>query len=303
MTLAFHLHSKRTGHYDRAAVPGVAVFVLGLSLGAVDARAQCAPAVQRLITDRKFDEARATLQAQLNRAPNDDAVMDCMGRLRLDEGAPGEAVDWLEKAVKINPKSAQHHLWLGNAVGADARNANKLRQPGLARRMRTEYEQAVALDGTLADAHHGLFLFYSNAPGFMGGSIDKARQEAAVILKLNPMRGHLDYAALAEQNKDYAGAEKEFLAAIAAVMADTGTPYNATGAFYRRRQRWAEAIAMYEKSLKAAPDARNSSIAHYGLGLVHQQAGRPDQARTELQIALVANPKNEDAKKALASLK
>lgn len=318
----------------------IVLFVGAACLSTVPVHAQCRPAVQQLITDRKYDGARAELQAQLKRAANDDAAMDCMGRLLLEQGQSGEAVDWLEKAVTINGQNAQHHLWLGNALREETQKASMLRQPFMAPRMKAEYEQAVALDPNLVDAHHWLVMFLANAPSAMGGSMAKAREHAAAILKLDPMRGHVDYATIAEQEKDYAGAEKELLAAIAA-MPDNATPYEATGSFYRRRQRWADAIAIYEKLLKAKPDAMNAHLslgrvyinnlkeyergekevrlwlanqpkdasttnisnAHYSLGVVHQQSGRRDQARAEYQAALAANSKNEDAKKAIASLK
>jgi tetratricopeptide (TPR) repeat protein len=323
----------------KSLVAGIVLLGVVASPGAA-AYAQCAPPVQRLLTDRKYDEARAELQTQLKRAPNDDAAMECMGRLRLEQGESADAVEWLEKAVKINGKSGTHHLWLGNAVRGETEKAGMMRQMLLARQMKAEYEQAVALDATLVDAHQGLFMFLANAPAAMGGGLEKAREEATAILKLNPARGHADYGTLAENAKDYAGAEKEFLAAIAAAP-DSTEGYTAAASFYRRRQRWADAIATYEKLLKAKPDAPvahlslgrvyvenlkeyargekevrlwlagppkdlstvNVAIAHYCLGVVHQQAGRRDQARAEYQAALAANPKNEDAKKVLAALK
>ena len=278
------------------------ILVSGAALVPVSLHAQCAPAVQRLITDRKYDAARDELLARLKRAPNDNGAMHCMGRLLLEQGESGDAVDWFEKAVKINGLSAQHHLWLGQALGTEGQKASILRRPFLVRRMKAAYEQAVALDPTLVDARRGLVMIYSLAPGAMGGSMSKAREQAAEILKLNPMRGHIAYGTIAERDKDYAGAEKEFVAGVAA-MPDSAIPYNATGSFYRRRERWADAIAMYEKALAAKADVVSTSIAHYHLGEIHQQNGRKDQAKAEYQAALTANPKNEDAKKALASLK
>ncbi|MBI3401009.1 MAG: tetratricopeptide repeat protein [Acidobacteria bacterium] len=322
----------------RLRLAGVVVACVVVFPGA--AYAQCAAPVQALIADGKYDQARADVQAQLKRAPNDDAAMECMGRLRLEQGESADAVEWLDKAVKINGRSGTHHLWLGNAVRSETEKAGMLRQAFLARQMKAEYEQAVALDATLVDAHQGLFMFLSNAPAAIGGGVEKAREEAAAILKLNPARGHADYGTLAENAKDYADAEKEFLAAVSAAP-DSTEGHTAAGSFYRRRQRWADAIAMYEKELKAKPDfitahlslgrvyienlknydrgekevrlwlanppkdasATNTAIAHYCLGVVHEQVGRRDQARAEYQAALGANPKNEDAKKALAALK
>jgi tetratricopeptide (TPR) repeat protein len=317
-----------------------ALVLVATSLSAAEVAAQCAPPVQRQIADRRLEAAHADVQAQLQRAPNDDAAMDCLGRILIEQGQPGDAVQWLEKAIAINGKSAVHHLTLGNALRLETQNAGTLRQPFLARRMKAEYEQAVALDPTLVDARHWLVMFHANAPGMMGGSLATAREHAAAILKLDPMRGHLDYATIAEQEKDLATAEKELLAAVAAAP-DNATPYEATGAFYRRQQRWTDAIAIYEKLLNAKPDAVNAHLslgriyvtslkqyergekevrlwlanqpkdasainisnAHYCLGVVHQQGGRRNEARAEFQAALAANPKHDDAKNALSALR
>jgi tetratricopeptide (TPR) repeat protein len=281
------------------------MLAVGTSLASPTLRAQCVPAVQRLITTRKYDEARTELQAQLKRAPGDDAAMECVGRLLLDQGESGDAVDWLEKAVAINAKNAQHHLSLGLALRAEGGKASMLRAPGLMTRMKTELEQAVALDPALVDARFALLQILVQAPAMMGGSIVKAREQSAELMKLNPMRGHFGYGLVAEQEKDFAGAEKEFLAAIA-VRPDSDVVYGATGAFYRRRERWKDAIVMYEKQLKAMPkDVTPTRIsnAHYFLGMAQDKSGHADKAKAEYQAAIAANPKNEDAKKALGSLK
>lgn len=292
----------RNGHsLQRAAkIAGAACLITAAAAAAL--HAQCTPAVQRLIADLKYDDARAELQSQLKLVASDDAALHCMGRLLLDQGESGGAVDWFERAVKIDGKRAQHHLWLGQALGTEGAKANALRRPFLARRMKAAYEQAVALDSALVDARRGLVMIYSLAPSVMGGSMPKAREQAAAILKLNPMRGHIAYATLAERDKDHTGAEKDFLAAVAA-MPDSAVPFNAAGSFYRRRERWTEATRMYEMALQTHPDAVSASLAHYYLGMIHQQHGRSDQAKAEYQAALVANPRNDEAKKALASLK
>jgi tetratricopeptide (TPR) repeat protein len=275
------------------------------SLAAPTLRAQCAPAVQRLIVERKFDQAQTELEAQLKRVPGDAAAMNCMGRLLLEQDESSHAVEWLEKAVAANGKSAQHHLWLGIALRTEGGKAAMLRAPGFVSRMKAELEQALALDPTLVDARFALLQFYVGAPAIMGGSMPKAREQVAEMLKLNPMRGHIGAGVVAEQEKDYAAAEKEFLAAIA-VRPDSDVTYSAAGAFYRRRERWADAIGMYEKQLKTMPsDATPTKVsnAHYFLGLAHEKSGHRDTAKAEYQAAIAANPKNEDAKKALASSK
>jgi tetratricopeptide (TPR) repeat protein len=154
------------------------------------ASAQCAPSTQKLATDLKYDEARTETLVLIKKNASDDAAVHCIGWLYLAEGKSAEAVDWFEKAVKANDANALHHLYLANALGSEAGKANKLRQPMLARRLKSEFEHAVALDPNLIGAHEGLLQFYMQAPGFMGGSQEKAKEQAAAILHLNAMRGH-----------------------------------------------------------------------------------------------------------------
>jgi len=132
----------------------------------------------------------------------------------------------------------------------------------------------------------------------------KMRLHAAEILKVNAVRGHMGYGRIAEQEKDYASAEKEFLLGITA-RPDSEVAYSAAGGFYRRRERWAKAIAMYRKQLAAMPkdpSLTRLSNAHYSLALSLQGSGRPDLAKPEFQAAVAANPDNANASKALASL-
>ncbi len=301
--------------------------------------AQCSADVQRLTADLKFDRARAEVQAVLKKSPSDDAALHCMGWIYMAMNDPVSAADWFEKSVKANDTVSLHHLWLGNALGEQAQHINKLKLPFLARRVKSEFDSAVALDPTSIDARHGLIQFYSHAPGVMGGSMDKAKEQAREIAKLNAMRGHLEFAALAEREQDSLLADRELNAALAAAP-DSAVAYNNLGAFYRRQKRYADAVTIYERLLKANPDAASAhlnigwnlalsgqhvdraerevkqwlvappkdapasslSLAHYILGLVYERQAKKDAARAEYQTAVAINGRNEDAKRALGAL-
>ena len=273
--------------------------------------------------------------------PSDDAAMHCMGRIFVAMNNSGAAVEWFEKAIKVNDKVAVHHLWLGNALGDQAQHANKLKQPFLARRVKSEFERTVELDPASLDGRHGLIQFYSQAPGVMGGSMDKAREQAREIQKLNAMRGHVELAALLEnKDKDLAGAEREYTASITA-SPDSAFGYSNLAAFYRRQKRFNDAVATWDRLLKAKPDAVNAHLnaafnlalsgqglergerevkdwlaappkdatplttgfAHYVLGMIYERQGKKEPARAEYQTAISLNPKNADAKKALDALR
>jgi tetratricopeptide (TPR) repeat protein len=305
------------------------------------ANAQCSPAVQKLVTEQKYDEARAEAQALIAKNASDDVALHCMGRVYVEMDKAGDAAGWFEKAIKANDKVSVHHLWLGNALGDQAQHANKLKLPFLARRVKSEFEKAVELDPTSIDGRHGMIQFYAQAPGVMGGSLDKAKEQAREIEKLNAMRGHVEMAQLLEnKDKDLVGAEREYTAAMTAAP-DTVFGYNNLASFYRRQKKYAEGIAVYERLLKARPDAVtthlnigynlalsgenldrgeheiktwladppkdapavNTGFAHYALGMIYERQSKKDAARAEYRSALTFNPKHTDAKKALDALK
>ena len=295
---------------------------------------------EQLFEARRFDEAKAAFQQQLARDKNNANALFYMGRVEYAQGGSGDAVDWFEKAVERDEKNATYHLWLGNALGDEAQTASKLRQPFLARRVKSEFERAVELDPKQIDGREGLVRFYSMAPGFMGGSMDKAHEQANEIVKLNPVRGHAQLAMLAEREKDVAAAEREYKAIIAAEP-DSAQGYYGLGAFYRRQKRWDESWATFEQLMKLKPDEinvhltwggtaaesgknlergerevkfylanapkdalpANVSNAHWRLGQIYEKTARKDQARSEYNEALKINPRNANAKKSLDALK
>ena len=126
----------------------------------------------------------------------------------------------------------------------------------------------------------------------MGGSMDKAKEQATEIEKLNTMRGHIEMASLLERDKDIAGAEREYIAALAAAP-DSNAATTASPSFYRRQKRYADAVATYERLLKAKPDAVN---AHLNIG-IHARSGKPglDRAERELKQWLAEPPKDAPA--------
>jgi tetratricopeptide (TPR) repeat protein len=295
---------------------------------------------EQLFQERRFAEAKTAFQAQLATNKDDANALYYMGRIVYAEGNSKEAVDWFEKAVKQNDQSALYHHWLGSALGDEAQKASKFRQPFLARRLKGEFERAVQLDPTMIEPRRGLVDFYSIAPGVMGGSMDRAKEQAAEIGRLNAMQGHFALARIAQREKDLAAEEREFKAARA-VAPDSAQPYYSLASFYRRQSRWDDAFALYDSLMKAKPDEKivhatygivaamsgknlergerelkwflenppadvtpqTLSTVRFRLGHIYEQTARKDLARAEYTEAVKQNPQNADAKKALDGLK
>jgi tetratricopeptide (TPR) repeat protein len=147
-----------------------------------------------------------------------------------------DAVRYGERAVSLDPNNATYHLWLGREYGRKAADANPLTAAGLARKAKNEFERAVQLDPANVPARLDLAQYYTEAPAIMGGGLDKARDQAAQMLKYDPSKSHLVLARVAVKERQYGEAEAQFRAAILSAK-NPADMWLQLAAFYRQRGR------------------------------------------------------------------
>jgi Tfp pilus assembly protein PilF len=147
------------------------------------------------------------------------------GRAYYDGGKYDPAIKEFRAAVKAAPNDSWAHLWLARALGRRIEKINPIRAAFGVSEVRSEFERAVQLDPKNVEARSDLLDFYLGAPGVFGGGSDKARAQAEAIAKLNMAEGHSARARIAEKEKKYEEAEREYRAAIDA---------NSNHAGYRR---------------------------------------------------------------------
>lgn len=274
--------------------------------------------------------------AQAGRVPFDEGV-----RL-MGAGRSAEAQKKFESAIKLEPNRAEHHLWLGRAIGSQAQQANPLKQGMMARRIKGSWERAVELDPNLIEAREGLITFYLMAPKVMGGGVPKAKAEAAEIAKRSPWRGQLANASIAGNAKDYAAQERALRAAVS-LAPDSLAPASVLGSFLDRRGRPADALAVLDAYVGRMPRdpagryaigrlsatsgielARGERIlreliadqswtaggmmpsraaAHYRLGMILERKGDTAGARGAFERSIALDPNFGLARDALAKLK
>ena len=289
----------------------------------------------RLFDSGRFAEAKAQLTAAAQANPQDGTAAFYLGRIALAEGDGDAAARWLERATRLEPRNSSYYFWLGNAYGRQALRTSKIRQARLAGRIRGAYEKAVALDPDNLDARSGLLQYYVVAPGFMGGSVSKAREQAREIGARSAFRGRLANAVIAERQKDMATAEREYAAAVDAAP-DSAIAYAALGDLYRRTGRYDQAFATFGRMRRALPNeasalyliGRTSAVsgerldegeralkafiagprkptdpplasAHFRLGAIYEKQNRRDLARQEYETTLKLDPDQGEAKAGL----
>lgn len=214
-----------------------------------------------LLAQRKFADAKVIFESLLSKDKKNAEAHYRLGQVLitnqfLDADA---AVDHMEEAVDLNPKSAEYQYGLGAALGIKARDAGVIKQAFLAPRVKGAFEKAVQLNPKLVEAHVGLVEYYRRAPGIMGGDMAKAWSEAEIVVGLDEFRGRSLKANLFLAEKKSAEAAQE-LRLLTANKPKEWRAWRTAGIFYWRNQMADEAVASFEKYTVLRPDTADSFV-------------------------------------------
>ena len=315
------------------------VFAVAMSVPNVSSAAQNGDSAGILLFEAgKFREAKTVFEPAFRTNARDAAAAFYLGRIAMEERRNDKAADYFEAASKLDPKNSTYFLWLGRAYGREAQNANVLRQPGLARKTRAAWERAIELDPENLDARSDLIQYYVQAPGFLGGSTQKALEQAEAIRQRNALRGYLELGALYEREEKLADAEKAYVGA-AKEKSDRHVGEYRLGVFYQNSGAYEKAFELFEQMIAANPSefgalfqigktgamtgqrldratdaleaylqttpGRNDpslAAAHWRLGMVHEKRQDRQRAKTEYESALRVDPTFKPATESLRKL-
>jgi predicted Zn-dependent protease len=261
------------------------------------------------------------------------------GCLAWDDARPDAAIEHFERAAASPGAPSDFHLWLGNAYGVKAQRANPLSQARLARKTKGAFDRAVQLDGDNIQARDGLMQYYMLAPSIVGGSMQKAEEQAREIKRRNAYAGGLALATLAGRRKDAAAAERE-LAALHRTFPDSIGALSALLNLHTQQKQWAEGWAVLDAAgrgrLATHPrllflvgrmaalsgqqlDRGEAALTAYvarspgrgeprltsaqlRLAQLHEKQGKTEQARAAYRAAIALDGKNDEARKGLKAL-
>lgn len=217
----------------------------------------------------RADEARRALNATIAENPNDAQAYNLLCRVYFQLERWDSALRMAEKSVALDPENSNYHLWLGRAAGRKAENSNPFTAWGLARRVRAEFERAVALDGKNAEARSDLAEYYLEAPGFLGGDRKKARDQGDAVAPYDPALASYIYARV-EEKQGNDRAEQLYKKAVA--ESGGGARYLMELAyFYRRAGRMQDMEQAVTQAL-AAP--RKGGVPEYDGAYLLMRTGR-----------------------------
>lgn len=200
-----------------------------------------------------------------------------------------------EQAVNLDRQNSNDHLWLGRTLGEMADRATFVTAYNLAKRARSEFEQATQLDPHNAEALADLGEFYSEAPGVVGGGVDKATAVAAQLDRVDPARAHELRGAIARQSRDMATAEREMRQAITA-SAHPAFQWMRLASFYRKGKRYNEMENAVQTGFTTASRDQHAAVALFNGASVLIKANRNSALATKmLESYLASNAATEEA--------
>jgi tetratricopeptide (TPR) repeat protein len=197
-----------------------AVFVMGLAfewmpLFALEpAKASTDPvaAAERQLDSGHADAAISALHAVLATDGSNGAAHLTLCRAFYAEAHADEAETECEAAVERLHSSAAED-WMGRVYGMKANEYGPLSGLAYARKVRSAFEAAVALNPQDAAAVADLGEYYVSAPAVIGGGVDKANALADRSAATLPQTAYRLHALAAQKAGDYGTAEREFRAA------------------------------------------------------------------------------------------
>jgi tetratricopeptide (TPR) repeat protein len=190
------------------------------------------PDPEALLKEGQADQALHLLNNEVKEHPDNAAAYNLLSRVYFQLEQWDASLRMAEKSVALEPHNSLYHQWLGRAAGRKAENSNPFTAFGLARRVKVEFERAVALDGNNFSARSDLTEYYLEAPGFLGGDKNKARAQADAVKAHDPALAQYLYAKV-EEKQGSGQAEELYKKAIAA--SDNAAQYWMELAYYYRR--------------------------------------------------------------------
>jgi len=249
-----------------------------LAAGFVGATWAASPELDRARKLYEHTEFEQSLKILRDIPQKDAAIYELMGRDYYMQGEYKKATEFLDKAAAEEPDSSEIALWLGRAYGRRAETSSPFTAPGQASKARQWFEKAVQLDPKNKEALSDLFEYYLEAPGFLGGGLEKAERVAGRLSELDVAEGHWANAKVAEKRKEFKSAEDLLRRAIDASPQRVGR-FIDLAKFLTKQGRYQEADQSIARAEKIAP---NSPKLVYAKADLYIKSGRNLQVAKSL---------------------
>jgi tetratricopeptide (TPR) repeat protein len=212
------------------------------------------PEYDRALELYKHTDYEGSLKLLLSLDGKKAADLTLIGQNYFMMGDAKRATEFFQQSVAAEPDNSVYHHWLGRAYGRRAETGNPFTALGQASKARQSFERAVELDPKNSEAVNDLFEFYLEAPGIVGGGLDKAQRIADRIAEHDAAEGNYAHARIAEKHKQFPDVEKYLRVAMQLAPHQVGRVID-LAKFLAKQGRFEESDKTFVAAQKLAPDA------------------------------------------------
>jgi tetratricopeptide (TPR) repeat protein len=243
----------------------------------------------RQFNSGNYSGAVSTLQVAVIANPNNAELSYWLGRSYYELHDYDNSITNLEKSVQNDPKNSDYHLWLGRAYGGKADREHSF---FLAKKVKKEFEDAVAANPSNIPARRDLEEFDIDAPWVVGGNKDEAKAQVEAIAAIDPVQGHLARALYyAQVAKKQDAAESEYQQALA-VKPNKVDPYFDAANYFVKQNKPAQLKAAIDGA--AAVNPNDPRLAYYRGVYGVLSAVDPSHSEQDLKSYLASTPDRSD---------
>jgi tetratricopeptide (TPR) repeat protein len=288
---------------------------------------------------KKYDEAYTILNSVAKNHSQYAESSYYLALISLQKQDLSKAEEYLKRAIAANGEVAKYHVSMVMVYGQMISTANMIRQATLATRLKSHMETAVRLNPKDMNTSFMLIGFYTRAPKFMGGDIEKAKVLANDMLKTNRGEGNRALGFIAQTEEKYPEAETYYKRALA-ISPDSVKHHYSFVSLYQAQSKFDEAMDIYEKAIERFPDNhnllfyagrmasnanvkysnqgikyltdyisktpdisnRNLTEVYYLMGLIEVKKNNKTEARKHFNAALKIDPNHTKAQQALKEI-
>ena len=127
-----------------------------------------------LFNNKEYVVSENLLKSSLIDNPNDTKSLELLGTIYVIQEDWDAASLLYKKLVKIDSFNAEYHYQYGNSLGMKALKVNVFSAFMMKNTIENEFLTAVSLDENHIDAIWALIVYYTELPGVIGGSSEKA---------------------------------------------------------------------------------------------------------------------------------
>jgi tetratricopeptide (TPR) repeat protein len=216
-------------------------------------------------------------------------------RALLDRGQATAASSLLEHEVARAPKSAELHYLLAKSYTLEAKQtSNAVRLAFIGWKVGEELEVALSLDPSRNDARLDLIRYYELTPRILGGSAEKAGEQAAELARRDAALGAFAAGYLSYREKEYGPARQSLRQAVKLAKDDATRVMALTwlGWLSQETQQYDDAFAAFDGILIIDP---KHASALYETGRTAVFANRElDRGEEALRKYLTTKPRFDE---------